>query len=94
MYVIALPILCDNFNKEIETSSKSEINFDFVAIAAVFFNRVQNYFESTDADAILNDSIRNEKKNSAVQESFQSKQTFHLHLNWLNRKFCLKEKHP
>ena len=35
MYVIALPILCDNFNKEIETSSKSEINFDFVAIAAV-----------------------------------------------------------
>ena len=36
MYVIALPILCDNFNKEIETSSKSEINFDFVAIAAVF----------------------------------------------------------
>ena len=35
MYVIALPILCDNFNKEIETSSKSEINFDFVAIGAV-----------------------------------------------------------
>ena len=50
MDVVTLLVLCDNFNKEIETLTKSENNFDVVAIAAVCccfvrrnLNRVQNY---------------------------------------------------
>ena len=45
-------------------------NWNFVVVVAVCccfvwrnLDRVQNYFESTDAVAILNDEIRNEKKN-------------------------------
>ena len=45
-------------------------NLNFVVVIAVCccfvwrnLDRVQNYFESTDAVAILNDKIRNEKKN-------------------------------
>ena len=70
MDVVALPGTSRQFRRRKWNFVQKLNNFDFVAIAAVccFFvrrdiNRVQNYFESTDADAILNDTIRNEKKN-------------------------------
>ena len=36
MDVAALPVLCENFDEEIESLSKGENNFDFKAIAVVF----------------------------------------------------------
>ena len=70
MDVVALPGTSRQFRRRKWNFVQKLNNFDFVAIAAVccFFvrrgiNKVQNYFESTDPDAILNDTIRNEKKN-------------------------------
>ena len=70
MDVVALPGTLRQFRRRKWNFVQKLNNFDFVAIAAVccFFvrrdiNRVQNYLESTRADAILNDTIRNEKKN-------------------------------
>ena len=70
MDVVALPGTSRQFRRRKRKFVQKLNNFDFVAIAAVccFFvrkdiNRVQNYLESKDADAILNDTIRNEKKN-------------------------------
>ena len=69
MDVVALPGTLLQFRRRKWNFVQKLNNFDFAAIAAVccFFarrdiNRVQNYLESTDADAILNDTIRNENK--------------------------------
>ena len=70
MDVVALPGTLLQFQRRKWNFFQKLNNFDFVAIAEVCccfvrrdINRVQNYLESTDADAILNNTIRNGKKN-------------------------------